>query len=590
MKPNNMKKFIFLTLSIALTLFSCEKNEEGNPKPKQLNATDGFAVGCIHIDFEKDPEVTNVFLERREKGTEQWQMITSTQLTSFDENSGYPNTGMPPGKVFEYRVKNGSPEDAEYSEIEEGYAYDIIPVTEIEITSNVNWDDRTMNTLSWNESNNGTFINESEIYFDIYRSEDSLGVYDKVGQVGEDRSYVDELPANMLGTKVYYRIDVYYSFELNLPSGGMHWETTTPVQGTVHGALPDQGGNPTIDYTSADLGQIAQASADGIPQILEKNIDGTMYLGLINNAGATGIGIPELYRLDGASWQKQWTSNPLNEFDEINYAIASGSQYVAGVQDSLCVYAWNGSSWSDNLAADNLGQADSPSQLSIEVDNEDLYMAIKQYPDYELQVLGYNGSTWDTIGGDVNGIIASGDISEVEIEKIGSSLYLHYLIDNTLHVKHLEGTSWITDLTWSKDNIINIDFARSSSDLYFISGSTNSVYRGGVYKVTSASTAEEIISNATDDWFQFPLSLTIDSEDNLVAASMYYDEATTSFYPYLNVYDGSEWKTVSADFSDGMEPACVSAIGTDIIYIYGDAASENAIGDPAIIRSVKFSK
>jgi hypothetical protein len=34
-------------------------------------------------------------------------MITSTQLTSFDENSGYPNTGMPPGKVFEYRIKNG---------------------------------------------------------------------------------------------------------------------------------------------------------------------------------------------------------------------------------------------------------------------------------------------------------------------------------------------------------------------------------------------------------------------------------------------------------------------------------------------------
>jgi hypothetical protein len=137
---------------------------------------------------------------------------------------------------------------------------------------------------------------------------------------------------------------------------------------------------------------------------------------------------------------------------------------------------------------------------------------------------------------------------------------------------------------------MNLDFALSSSDLYFISGSSNAIYRGGVYKVTSASTAEEMISNDTDDWFQFPVSLTIDSEDNLAAASMYYDESTTSFYPYLNVFDGTEWKTVSGDFSDGMEPVCVSAIGTDIIYIYGDAASENAIGDPTVIRSVKLSK
>lgn len=585
-----MKNLLFLTLSIAIILFSCEKNEEGNPIPKELNATDGFAVGCIHIDFEKDPEVNSVILERREKGTDQWQMITGTGLTSFDDNAGYPNTGMPPGKVFEYRIKNDWPEDAEYSEIEEGYAYDIIPVTEIEITSNVTWDDRTMNTLSWNESNNGSFINESEIYFDIYRSEDSLGVYEKVGQVGEDRSYVDELPATMLGTKVYYRIDVYFWFELNLPSGGNHSEATTPVQGTIHGVAPDQGGNPTIEYTSTDLGQIAQASVYGIPHMLDKNVDGTLYLGLINNAGATGIGVPELYKLDGANWQKVWTTNPLNEFNKINYAIASANQYVAGVQDSLCVYAWNGSSWSDNLAPDNLGQANSPSQLSIEVDNDDLYMAIKQYPDYDLQVLGYNGGTWDTIGGDINGIIASGDISEVEIEKIGGRLYLHYRIDNTLHVKHLEGSSWITDLTWSKDNITNFDFALGSSDLYFISGSTNAIYRGGVYQVTSASTAEEIISNETDDWFQFPESLTIDSEDNLVAASFYYDEATTSFHPYLNVFDGTEWKTVSGDFSDGMGPVCVSAIGTDIIYVYGDAASENPIGDPAIIKSVRFSK
>ena len=198
-----MKKTIILTISILFVLISCDKEEAGNPKPNHLNATDGAAVGCIHIEFDNDPNVNSVIVERKEKDGGNWQVITGTGLTSFDDNEGYPNTGMPPGKVFEYRIKNDWPDDAEYSEIEEGYAYDIIPVTEIEITSNVQWDDRTINTLIWNEENNGTFINESEIYFDIYRSEDSLGTYQKVGQVGEDRSFTDELPASMLGAKVY---------------------------------------------------------------------------------------------------------------------------------------------------------------------------------------------------------------------------------------------------------------------------------------------------------------------------------------------------------------------------------------------------
>ena len=584
-----MRKITILTFSILLILISCDKEKEGNPKPKELNATDGTAVGCIHIEFTKDPNVNSVLLERREKGDENWQQLFGTGLTSFDENSGYFNTGLPPGKVFEYRIKNDWPDDAEYSEIEEGYAYDIIPVTEIEITSNLQWDDKTLNLLSWNEHNNGTFINQSEIYFDIYRSEDSLGTYQKIGQADEDRSFSDELPASMKGAKVFYRVDVYFSFELNLPSGGNHWESTTPIEGTVVGALADPGGNPSVNYTVTDMGQVATSTQYGISQISEKNINGTIYLGLINDAGATGYGTPELYHLNGTTWQDEWSINPPNEFDEINYAIASASHYIAGIQGSLCVYEWNGSSWSDNLAPDNLGQADSPSDISIEIDDDNLYMAITQYPDYELQVLKYTGSTWDTVGGDVNGIIASGNIHDISLEKTDNILYLHYLVDNTLNIKQLNVETWETALTWTKDNIADIDIAKGSSSLYFISGSNNSSYRGGVYKITSATTTEEIISNTTGEWFQFPFSLTIDTDDNLIVSSMYFESAEV-FYPYINVFDGTEWKTISEDFSDGMDPVAVTASGTDIIYIYGDAASENAIGDPTIIKAKKLSK
>ncbi len=587
-----MKKIIVLTISLFLVFISCDKEEDTNSKPNQLNATDGAAVGCIHIEFEKDPNVNSIILERREKDGGDWQMITGTELTSFDDNHRYPNIGMPPGKVFEYRIKNDWPDDAEYSEIEEGYAYDIIPVTEIEITSNVLWDDRTINTLIWNEENNGTFINESEIYFDIYRSEDSIGTYQKVGQVGEDRSFTDELSASMLGAKVYYRIDVYFSFELNLPSGGNHSETTSPVLGTIVGASTDVEGNSTIDYTSTSLGPVVQASQGGIPQLLEKNINGSLYIGLINNAGATGYGIPELYQLNGTSWQKEWSINPPNEFDKINYAIASGSQFAAGINDSLCVYEWNGSAWGDNLAPDNLGKDDSPSSISIEVHNDELYMAIKQHPDYDLQVLKYNTNKWDTIGGDANGIIASGTISDITIEEIGNTLYLHYLIDNTLNIMHLDGTSWQSDLSWSNDNVLAIDLTTSSNELYFTTETNNSSYFGGVYKVTSTSTTDEIIvgSNTAEDSFRYPISLTIDTEGNLVAVSMKYNAATSSLYPHLNLYDGTEWKTISGDFSDGTDPAIVSAVGTDLIYVYGDAASENGSGNPIKIISKRMYK
>lgn len=584
-----MKRIIILTFSILCILISCDK-EEGDQSPKNLSASDGFYVGCIHIDYEKEQNVT-VQIERREKGTSNWETLSGgISSTSFDDNEGYSDEGMPPGMVFEYRIRNDMGDNTEYSEIEEGFAFEYVLINNLEISSVVDYKDDLINTLKWNEGNHNSFLNESEILFNVCRSNDSLGTYQVVATVGEDRSYTDIIPSAERGNNVFYRIDIFYKYQVLNHRGATLWYETEPLSGTIHRASSD-GGNPVVSYTTTDLGQIAASTVGGITQLLEKNINGTLFLGLINNAGATGYGTPELYSLNGTSWQKEWNINPPNEFDEINYAIATSSHYVAGVQGSLYVYEWNGSSWSNNLAPDNLGQADGPSDIAIEVDNDDnLYMAITQYPDYELQVLKYNGSTWDTIGGDANGVIAAGNIYDVTLEKIEGVLYLYYRDDNSLHVKHLNGTSWETDLAWTKDNIADIEIAKNGPDLYFISGSAGSNYRGGVYKVTSNTTAEEIVSNTTDDWFQFPLSLTIDTEGNLIVASLKYNELTNSFFPFLNLYDGKEWKTISGNFSDGTDPVSISAIGTEIIYNYGEASSENATGDPTTVKSKKMTK
>ncbi|MEA3479267.1 MAG: hypothetical protein U9R60_13855, partial [Bacteroidota bacterium] len=566
-----MKNLLSFAITVLFILSSCDKEEEGNPPPKGFNATDGSAVGCIHIDFTKDDNVNSVILERRGKGVEEWQLITGTELTSFDENAGYNNTGLPPGKIFEYRIKNDWPDDAEYSEMEEGYAYDIIPVTEIQITSG-----NTSNSLSWNENNNGTFINDSEIYFDVYRSEDSLGTYEKISLVDEDRSYFDDFTfkPELQGKKFYYRVDVYFHFELNLPSGGNHWENTTPIAGTIVSSAPDNEENPTVNYTITDLGQAASSSPGFIHSLKTKEINSIVYLGAIKDAGANSIGKPALYQLNGSTWQEQWLTIPDVGFTRTSFAVNSSKSYMGGISDSLCVYEWNGSVWSSNLTPDNLGASDSPGWVSLEVFNNELYLAIEQAPDYNLQVLKWDGiSSWDTIGGDASGIIASGSIFETQIENIGGTLYLHYLQDDILNIKHLDGASWTTDLEWTQEWLTDIQLDKNGSELYFSSNTLSINFDGGVYHVTSTSSVENLIPEDAE-WFELGVfSFTIDSESSLIVSSMKVESAELH-YPFINVYDGTEWKTISDDFSDGTEPTGLESIGTDIYYIYGDAASQ----------------
>ncbi len=571
-----MKRIINYAFVLLLVLFSCEKEEAGNPKPKSFTASKGFSVATVFIDFEKDPNVGSVLVERREKGTQNWQQITGTGEPFFDRH-GYGNEGMPPGKVFEYRIRNDWPDDAEYSVIEEGYAYDIIPVEEIEITVK-----KYSNSLRWNEGNNESFLNDVKIHFDVYRSEDSLGTYQKIIEVDHDRAFSDDfynLP-ELQGKTFFYRIDTWFEPFYSI------------AKGTIIGAHTQNNDNPIINYTVADLGQVVSSSSGFIHSLETKVVDNEVYIGAIIDAGANSIGKPALYKLNGSLWQAQWPSLPDPDigFTRTSFAVNLDKSYMAGISGSLCVYEWNGSVWSSNLTPDNLGQASSPSAVSVEVFNNELYIAIKQAPDYNLQVLKWDGiSAWGTIGGDASGIIATGSIFESKIENIDGTLYLYYMQDDVLNIKHLDGTSWTNDLEWTQDNLTNIQLDKNGSELYFSSNTLSTSFDGGVYRVTSTSSVENIIPNDAE-WFQLGVfSFTIDSEGSLIVSSMKAESAEVH-YPYINVFDGTVWKTISDDFSGGTDPTSLESIGTDIYYIYGDAASQGQGVDPTILKSKKYTK
>ena len=109
-----------------------------------------------------------------------------------------------------------------------------------------------------------------------------------------------------------------------------------------------------------------------------------------------------------------------------------------------------------------------------------------------------------------------------------------------------------------------------------------------MYEVISASTVETL-ADGNNDWFFTPYALTVDSEDNVIIASQKI-ESQTVFYPALFLFDGSDWKIISGDFSDGDTPLAIRTIGTDIYYVYGDASNQTATNDPKNLKSSKFTK
>lgn len=598
-----MKKLtVFTVLIVTITFVSCIK--ETLTVPNDFTASQGSYVGVVHIAYGYLDGQAIVY--RFNEDNAQWEEISWTWSEQWDDIGWQLPNGIVPGKEYRYKMRLHT-DDAGFSEYSNeitGYAF---KGTGAEISSiNREKDGDEVNiTINWRDPNDLSEIkNVQDIYYDIYRTEDGnvsdyqviKSVYSSFnnGAPQYEWSYEDLwLDASKNFT---YKIVTRYMYNFIDANGGYGEFNEYAVDGNAvddNGGTNGGDGNPIIEYAATDLGQVVAASSGTVRDIEEKVVDNTLYLGAIT--GADLYGKPALFRLNGSSWQNVWSTVPDVEFWEINFAISNTDSYLAGIRDSLCVFNWNGSSWSANLTPDNLGQEDSPSAISIEVLNDELYMAIEQHPQYDLQVMKYNGSSWETIGGDGSGMIASGSIFQTKLTNLNGTLYLHYRIDDVLHIMHLEGNSWVTDLAWEQEWLADIELTKTGSELYFSSGSASTDFDGGVYRVDNSSAVTNLIPDEHETWFTLgAFDLTSDSDGNLIVASMKYeyeDESQTSLisFPHLNVFDGSEWKTISGDFTDGVQPVGVNTIGNDIFYIYGDAATVNAVNDPSAIKSRKLT-
>ena len=60
-------------------------------------------------------------------------------------------------------------------------------------------------------------------------------------------------------------------------------------------------------------------------------------------------------------------------------------------------------------------------------------------------------------------------------------------------------------------------------------------------------------------------------------------------HPFLSFYDGMEWKSISGDFSDGVDPVGLQTLGTTIYYLYGDGTNLNALEEPRAVKTMKLS-
>jgi len=582
---------VILVIVITFLFSGCKK--EQLKTPGNFIVSQGSYLGVVHLSWDPVADAQYYNIDRQDQANGEWINAATSSGTEVDDYGfNLPDNKIVVGKHYKYHISAGSSDvdDSGYiNSDKEGWTYEPQPVivtATFETNGNV--------TVSWQESNLlNQLQNFTSVEYTIFRKNASVQNFVSAGTTQGDTLFTDTSP----GDDPQYKVEAKYHYNYQ----NMDWGSANAVAILESGVSVATGGGPgTINYTPTDLGIISSSAGISFAEL--KTYSSIQYMGAIKDADAAGNGIPAIYKLNGTSWQAIGGTYPENIMNEtslgvMNFAVDDNHTYLAGLShDSLYIHEWYSGLWSDNLTLNNMGLSNSPSEMDIESISNTLYLAATLAPDYDLKVLKWSGSAWVSVGGDANGWIEKGsDIFDLGLENIGGTLYIIYSTKNsdynsTVHIKHLSGTSWSSDLDWTADNVIGLKLAgNGATSLYFTSKSQKPAeFSGGVYKVLSSTSIENLISSF-DTWFLEPFNPTVDSDGNLFIASTNLVSAS-EIYPVIYSYDGNNWSKLSSDFSDGTPPVAIHASDTDIYYVYGDGTNQTTWFATKALKSGVLSK
>jgi len=579
-----MKKVVLsLTVSIVFsTLFlSCAKEETLEVIPA-VSVSQGTYMGVVHLNWSPTEGAEHYNIERLGPNGGWIQAGYISSPPCDDYGLGLPDNHISFGTHYSYRIQSyGSDVDASpFTYVaEQGWTSEIEPI-ELSVTKEEN----TIN-LFWVEPNVDV-ENLSCVVYELQRKrefESNYSTFHTTDHLNPKDNYSYSIHyATSEDESASYKIKARYCYRFK--------DMDNYSEGQCNNESNESGvsnGGSTTSFTWNNLCEFGNSN-NGISFAKTKVYDNTIYTAIIDNPA---IGSPIIYQLNGNNFENISNSYPIafeNNFTDIDFTVKSGIKYIAGISDSAYVFSYDGN-WSVNLASENFGYPNKPQALALETDGQDVFAAIYT-DDNNLVIKKWNH---DAIWDDIELISNQQGISNIKMTQINGTVYLYYLKQNsgynsTLFIKHFNGSSWVDDLEWTRDNIMDVKLiVDGSANLYFISDSQQpSTWSGGVFKVISLSNAENLLSE-NENWLTFPSDITVNTNGDIMLAYVHI-VSSSQLYPSLAIYKNNTWSKVSGDYTNGTFPAQINTLNQDYIFIYGDANNITGNGYPLKLKTDKL--
>jgi hypothetical protein len=600
------RTYIFwILISILIAFLSCEEEEI---LVKAFTASEGTYVGVVRLTYKKASGVEGYEIQRKNQGTNSWEQIAYIKgwvpdKVYDDRGIGLANNMLLTGQEYEYRMR-AFPEDASaspWSSVETGYIFEPSPrMTKVQYEPDEYAEDEGVFTFTFKDPLPDNLANLNSRKIKILRAKSTTSYYSEFHTweniLGNDSTIYVSYSGDIDDAPYDYKFEFSYNYKYaTVDEGGsnLNGGNADYIYQSLIVTDEDLNTTETTTYNVLNFNEINSSATGAKDEVIMCKEGTTAYLGYLDSYNMLGNGKPKLMKNTGSSWEFAGGTLPSeilnnNAIDEFDFTVSAGIIYLAALSnDTLIIYKYDGT-WSANLSTSVLWGTSALQYVDIAVLSNECYVSVIQEDD--VKVYKYTGSAWVQVGS----TIASGFYTDTKLKEIEGTLYLWYeghidgSSETTLFIKHLNGSTWVDDLQWTKDAAYDFDIIKVGSNIYFKCGGGSSDFLGGVYKVTSTTTVTNLFEEG--GFLHTPTSITADASGNIIA-SIVNGTYVTNFQLGVFVYEGSVWKKINDNYSEVsiIGSSGVHAINNDIHFVYGLKSSENDAG-ATILKAKKYSK